>query len=348
MQPVDNVTRIQEHSMIHILRTVRWYFGSPRTAIYGCVFCGWAVALNVAIAAAPAQQAEATTTTDKVFSGPQVGEKLSPFVMRSALGSDAGKEIDVVTRANENPIVLVFVHDVNRPSISLTRILTQYTHSRAHEGLTTGVIFLTSDATAAEAQIQRMQHALTPGVATGVHLDGPEGPGSYGLNRNVMLTILVGKGGKVTGNFALVQPSLQADLPKILEAIAAVVGGKPPKLEELDLPAGAREQLMAGRPKQAAAANLRALITPVIRLNASDAEVDKAAKAVEDRAFADAGVRAEVGRIANTIVGAGKLTNYGTARAQFYLQKWARQFGSGAAGVPAEQTDKSTSPSLKE
>ncbi len=30
-------------------------------------------------------------------------------------------------------------------------------------------------------------------------LDGPEGPGSYGFNSNVELTILVGRSGKVIG-----------------------------------------------------------------------------------------------------------------------------------------------------
>ena len=65
------------------------------------------------------------------------------------------------------------------------------------------------------------------------YTEGKEGPGSYGLNRNVTLTILVGKEGKVTANFALVQPSTQADLPKILEEVAKVAGGPVAKAEHL-------------------------------------------------------------------------------------------------------------------
>ena len=34
--------------------------------------------------------------------------------------------------------------------------------------------------------------------------------------------------------------------------------------------------------------------------------------------------------IANTIIDAGKLTSYGTPRAQEYLRKWAKDFGSPA------------------
>ena len=170
---------------------------------------------------------------DEIFSGPQVGEKLSSFTVRGVFDEDAGKELDFVAAANGKPIVLVFVHDVNRQSISMTRILSQYTVDRAKDGVTTGIVWLDDDATAAENQLKRIRHALTPGAPTGVSVDGREGPGSYGLNRNVMLTILVGKEGVVTANFALVQPSLQVDLPKILASIVAVAGGQVPKLEEL-------------------------------------------------------------------------------------------------------------------
>jgi hypothetical protein len=49
------------------------------------------------------------------------------------------------------------------------------------------------------------------------------------------VTVLVAKDGKVTGNFALVQPSVAADGPKIAEAIAKALGSeKGPTLEELE------------------------------------------------------------------------------------------------------------------
>ena len=68
---------------------------------------------------------------DKVFSGPQVGEKLKPFKVRGVFDDDAGKDLDFVTRADGKPIVLVFVHDVNRPSIGMTRVLMSYAMTRA-------------------------------------------------------------------------------------------------------------------------------------------------------------------------------------------------------------------------
>jgi hypothetical protein len=48
---------------------------------------------------------------------------------------------------------------------------------------------------------------------------------------------------------------------------------------------------------------------------------------VEKAAEADAATRTELGRIARTIVQAGVLEKYGTAKAQEYLKKWASQYG---------------------
>jgi hypothetical protein len=260
---------------------------------------------------------------EKVFSGPQVGEKLPAFKVRGVFDEAAGKELDFVSQAGGKPIVLVFVHDVNRQSIGMTRVLTGYTTGRAKEGLATGVVWLTDDATEAENSLKRMRHALTPKAPTGISVDGREGPGSYGLNRNIMLTILVGKEGKVTGNFALVQPSLQADLPKILESVVAVAGGQVPKLDELE---GMRD-MMRRAPTDGQAPNLRPLLTPVIKRDAAKEDVEKAAKALEEHVAKDEAAKKELGRIASTIVNAEKVENYGTARCQEYLRKWAKEYG---------------------
>ena len=256
------------------------------------------------------------------ISGPQVGEKLPPFKVRGVLDPHAGKDIDFIEMAKEKPVVLVFVHDVNRQSIAMTRVLTSYTKTREKDGLTTGVVWLSDDATEAEAAVKKVKHALTEGVPVGVSPDGREGPGKYGLNRKVTLTILVGNKNKVTANFALVQPSLQADLPKILEAVVKEVGGKVPKLEDIEgMPKVAKEQ-----PKQDP--NLRGLLVPVIKKDATPEEVEKAAKALEEYLAKNEATKADVGRIANTIIDAGKLMDYGTPKAQEYLKKWAKEYGA--------------------
>jgi hypothetical protein len=267
--------------------------------------------------------AGALSAQEPVYSGPQVGEKLARFTVRGVFDEHAGKDLDFVKQAAGKPIVLIFVHDVTRPSMAMTRILSGYAASRAKDGLATGVVWLADDATEAETALKRMRHALAQDAPIGISVDGREGPGSYGLNRNVALTILVAKNDKVTANYALVQPSLQADLPKVLDSVVAVAGGKAPKLEDLPgFPAMAKTQ------PSREAENLRPLLAPVIRRDASPEEVEKAALAVEEYVSKNEAARREVGRIAKTIVDAGKLSNYGTERAQEYLRKWAKAYGS--------------------
>src|SRR5262245_20974608 len=208
---------------------------------------------------------------EKVFSGPQVGEKLPSFKVRGVY-DDAGKELDFVKQAKGKPIVLLFIHDLNRPSAAMTRVLMDYAASRARDGLACGVVWLTDDVTEAEATLKRVRHAM-PKAPVGISPDGKEGPGSYGLNRNVTLTILVAKEDKVTANFARVQPSIQAALPRILEAVVKVAGGKVPRLE--DLPGVKEMQRTTGLE-----AKMTGLLRALIQKTAKPEEVEKTAKSI--------------------------------------------------------------------
>lgn len=257
----------------------------------------------------------ARAADEPFFSGPQPGEKLPAFAVRDASPEGNGREVDFVAAADGKPLLLIFVQDVNRPSIQLTRLLGNYAKSREADGLRTGLVFLHEDAAKGEALVARIRHAL-PAVPTGVSPDGLEGPGTYGLNRKATLTILVGRRGVVTANFALVQPSIPVDLPRAVEAIVKEVGGKVPEMKEL---LGAE----APPPARGEAPDLRALLRPVIRLDADAAEVERAAAAVEALAAKDPAARAEIGRIASTIVNSGKIDNYGTPKAREFLKKWA-------------------------
>jgi hypothetical protein len=268
---------------------------------------------------------------DDVFSGPQIGEALPEFVFRELLVDSNGQERNLVREAAEGPLLLVFVHEVNRPSIGFTRALTGYAHSRARDGLRTAVIFLDADATTAETNLRRIQHALTAGVLTGVSLDGQEGPGSYGLHRQVELTILIAKDKVVTGNFALIQPSLPVDLPKVMAGIVEVVGGTVPPLSELEGGPAMREPRPAGDPTVDQGGNqppnLRPLLQPMLRKNATPEQVDEAAAKVEQAANQDEAFGKELGRACKTIVDAGVLSNYGTAKTQEYFRQWAEKYG---------------------
>ena len=49
---------------------------------------------------------------DPVFSGPQAGEKLAKFKVRVLFGDLAGKEVDLIERAQGKPVLLIFSHRV--------------------------------------------------------------------------------------------------------------------------------------------------------------------------------------------------------------------------------------------
>jgi hypothetical protein len=269
-----------------------------------------------------------STGQERVFSGPQVGEKLKPFKVKGVFDDDAGKDLDFITKADGKPILLLFVHDANRPSVGMARVLMTYAMTRSKD-LVSGTVWLTDDATEGEAMLKRIRHALAKDAPIGISPDGKEGPGAYGLNRNVTLTILVGKDNKVMANFALVQPSLQADLPKILKEIVAVAGGEMPKYEEWpEFKGPARPVAKEADPK------IPMLMRAVIQRTASPEDVDKAAAEVEKYCKDNEAARKEVGRIANAVVGGGKLENYGTVKAQEFLKKWAKDFGG---DVPKER-----------
>ena len=78
----------------------------------------WFLTVAAALAAVGVGSAQ-----EKIFSGPQPCEKLPPFKVRGVFDAEAGKDLDFVTKAAGKPILLVFVHDANRPSIGLTRVV---------------------------------------------------------------------------------------------------------------------------------------------------------------------------------------------------------------------------------
>jgi hypothetical protein len=181
---------------------------------------------------------------EPVFSGPQVGDKLAPFEIKGVFGPQAGKQIDLVSAAGEKPMVVVFVHERTRPAFGLTNTVMRFAASRAKDGLVSAVVFLTDDVTSTERWMKQVEQHFPQGVTMGISVDGVEGPGAYGLNRNVTLTVLVAKQNRVTANFALVQPSLQVDGPAIFKAMVDVLGGgKVPDIAEFsNSPRGRRER----------------------------------------------------------------------------------------------------------
>jgi hypothetical protein len=169
---------------------------------------------------------------DKVFSGPQRGERTTSFNVLELTGPNEGKERDAVIENAGAPTALVFVHAIERSLVPLLRVVDQYGAERTNR-LKTEIVFLTADRIEGEQRVKAAARSLQLQSRVGLSLDGAEGPGNYGLNKQCMMTIVAAKENKVTANFALVQPGI-ADAPNVIEALARACGDiSPPTVEQL-------------------------------------------------------------------------------------------------------------------
>jgi hypothetical protein len=169
--------------------------------------------------------------TDRVFSGPQPGEELPALNVTLVYGEDEGQRVDLVERADGRPTLLVIVNGSNRPAARLTRVLMNFAEMH-QERLFAGVVYLDNDPSAAVQQLKSAVSWWEVGPPVGVSFDGAEGPGAYGLNRNVNVTVLFADRGRVTRNDALIQPS-ESDAQKILKDVVDLIGGRVPTIAEV-------------------------------------------------------------------------------------------------------------------
>lgn len=291
-----------------------------------------------AVLLAAAGSAARADEQQKIFSGPQKGEKLPPLKVKGVYDREAGKQLDYVKLAGGKPTVLIFLHKRTRPAAAVIRAVMRFcAGTKQPDNLFAAAVMLTDDATKTEnwLKIPNVRKAVGGGgknVHVGISPDGQEGPGAYGLNRNVTLTILVASKGKVTANFALVQPGAQADVLKVVKQIVAITGDKMPKLADL-VPmryAGKkkgkrrRKKRPAGRPIDG---ELAGLLRAVIQKDNKPADVDKAVKKLEAYLKKKPQAKQQVGDIARRIINAGRLEMYGTPRAREYMKKWAKEYG---------------------
>lgn len=290
---------------------------------------------------------------DRVFSGPQAGEKTTPFKVIEINASADGKERDPITENKGAPTALVFLHGIERSLVPLLSVIEQYGADHK-DRLNTEIVFLTGDRLAGEQRFKAAANSLRLRSRLGISVDGAEGPGNYGLNKECLMTFIVAKENKVTANFALIQPGI-ADAPKVIGALAQVIGDKgPPTAEALQ---ARRQEQMGGRNRaamapgsapmqreKAAAApsdkpkeefpgkpptdeKLMGLLRQFIRPANDEAAVDRVLKEVEDYVKGDAGLRRQAIDGWTRVLHFGD--RYGTAYArkqgQAAMEKWKRQ-----------------------
>jgi len=200
----------------------------------------WCAVMVTMSSTAECTSADAETI---IFSGPQVSEGLSSFEILLVDGEADATKVDPIKSADGQPMVLIFVHQLTRPGMALTRAISGYAASQKARDVRCYIVWLDDDQAAAEAYLRRAFGSLQFVVPVGVSVDGEEGPGAYGLNRNVELTILVANKNQVTANFALVQPSL-TEAAEIASPIAALIDQSAPDQKQLEALAYPRGQAM--------------------------------------------------------------------------------------------------------
>jgi hypothetical protein len=160
--------------------------------------------------------------TEPALSGPQKGEPTAGFKVLSLNGPDAGKEQDHVSGWKGAPSLICFIHELTRPGARLLRSLDAYAEENRTE-LKALFVFLAADVNEAERRFPAALKSLDVKSAAGISPDGLEGPGAYGLNKDVTLTILLARDGKVVANWAIISPN-ETDFDKIRPELERLVG----------------------------------------------------------------------------------------------------------------------------
>lgn len=220
---------------------------------------------------------------DPVFSGPQPGEKTTPFKVLTIAGADDGKERDPIAENAGAPTAFVFIHQLERSLVPLLRVVEQYGVER-RDRIKTEIVFLAADRLAGEERVRAAAGSLKLAARIGLSLDGAEGPGNYGLNRECLMTIVTAKDDRVVANIALVQPGI-ADAPNVVAALAKTCGDdNPPTVEALAAKQPGMERgraAMTEKPKDdfpgavPSDAKLVGLLRQFIRPTNDDATVDR-------------------------------------------------------------------------
>lgn len=183
---------------------------------------------------------------DKVFSGPQPGERTTPFKAIELRGDNQGDTIDPIDSNDGAATTLVFVHGIERSMAPLMRVIDTF-GSQYKDQLKTDWVFLSNDPITSRQRLPMVGGSLKIKGRMLLSTDGIEGPGNYGLNKECLLTILAAKDNKVTANFALIQPGI-ADAEAVIGALSKLIDlEKPPTIASLTEDMRMAQQQRRGR-----------------------------------------------------------------------------------------------------
>lgn len=162
-----------------------------------------------------------------VFSGPQPGEKLPAFKVIGLHGKRKSQEYDPVQVADGKPMVLIFQDNQvpGQKGLLLNGAVFTEIAKRSPKGLDVFSVFLVDDPTPESVFEYDFKDRIPPVIQISISTDRRDGPGSYGLNRNLGMTVIVARDGKVLHNFPMGQPMLYPNA-YVLGAIAEAIDVK--------------------------------------------------------------------------------------------------------------------------
>jgi len=159
-----------------------------------------------------------------VYSGPQPGEKLLSFKAVGLRGELEGKEFDPIAHAGDKPHILLFTKGATGG-----RIVPLLGHQlgaimkASGRDMHMSVVHLSDDPTEVTKYMGKLKGRIADFVDVGFSKDGGDGPGNYGLDRNLTHTFILAKDGMVVHNLTYPQQVFY-NVPHILGAISSLMG----------------------------------------------------------------------------------------------------------------------------
>lgn len=201
-------------------------------------------------------QTDVAATEEKLFSGPQPGEKVAPFKVL-VIKDDEPREMEIVKRVEDGTTLVCFIHRMGTDDRILFGLGLVDFYARRFEKLKCHFVILSDERDKVSNMLRGWARGnIFPNAMVSLSTDGLEGPGFYGLNPTTTMTALVIKDGVVANNMVFNAPN-NFDLEKIMIAVAEVQGAEKPSL------AAVQKELRAERQRQL---DLRIKASPVFKL----------------------------------------------------------------------------------
>lgn len=155
---------------------------------------------------------------DPVYSGPQVGERVPPFLAIDVTGGRKERTFDPTKEAGDGLVVYAMFTGPARPvtrSLAnldcITREINAVAAREKRSGVKVFYVLLAPDRIEGAARLRHIWLGILPAAPATLAAEGIEGPGNWGLNRRCQLTVVVAKAGQVVFNVTTTTPGDRED-----------------------------------------------------------------------------------------------------------------------------------------